>query len=387
MMKELNDDIRDLLVLKLTGDLGPGEEDRINGLIATDPDVSEAWEEMQELFSTQPAAKEIDHFDSGQMVNSAKAIVMQNRASQTAGKAANQSFRLINILVVAATIIGIGVFIYLAVKPGTTQKVLTGIRTIPTKSVYLELAGGDIVDLSGNEQETEIRAGNAILYRQHDTLTFTAVNEDTRMNKLVVPAGKSYTIRLSDGSTVRLNAASELEFPFSFPGHKRNISLHGEAYVNVTAAPSKPFDVETPYHTHISVLGTEFNINSYESGKVTVSLVQGTVKMTAGKYEALLRPGFQGIYTIEDTLRTTTFDTNNVLSWLDGKYAFRDLSLRQLKPILERLYDTRIVFDHPAVAEKTFTGQINKTESLDSFLVSIAHDVNYYNENDTIHIK
>lgn len=62
-------------------------------------------------------------------------------------------------------------------------------------------------------------------------------------NTLKTPRGGEYTITLSDGSRVYLNASSELKYPVLFDEKKREVRLSGEAYFEVAKDSERPFYV------------------------------------------------------------------------------------------------------------------------------------------------
>ena len=63
-------------------------------------------------------------------------------------------------------------------------------------------------------------------------------------NRLITPKGGEYTIMLSDGTKVWVNAASEICYPVKFAGKERRVLLEGEAYFEVTKDADRPFVVE-----------------------------------------------------------------------------------------------------------------------------------------------
>lgn len=65
---------------------------------------------------------------------------------------------------------------------------------------------------------------------------------DTSMNHLILPAKTRYTIQLSDGSKIIVNANSTLSYPNTFYGDERRVEIQGEAYFEV-AKGEKPFVV------------------------------------------------------------------------------------------------------------------------------------------------
>lgn len=379
-MRERND-IHELLLLKLTGSLNAKDEAEVDALIKKDAEVAATWKDLQQFFlKDEQRRKDFETMSAAEIMEG----VMERRAYY---KPPRFPFKK---LLIAATLVGAGAFgIYQFTKTNHNSKVLADSRKqIPPKSVYLELENGEIFDLSRNERHYSIEEGNVTLNTSHNTLTFIADRNNSGLNKLVVPPGKDYSIRLADGTEIRMNAGSTLQFPFGFNGRTREITLSGEAYVKVATAAEQPFTVHTPATT-IQVLGTEFNVNTYNADKAAVSLVQGAVKVLAGKEEVILKPGFEAEYTTQKGINTRPFDKNNVLSWLEGKYTFNKTPLKDIIPILERWYDVKIVPDNPAVAEKTINGQIDRSEGIGAFLetLEIIRSAEYYYKNDTIHIK
>ncbi|SHL88592.1 FecR domain-containing protein [Chitinophaga sp. CF418] len=380
---ESRSDIHELLMLKLTGGLSKDQQEEIDALIEGDPEVNEAWKHLQEYYLLHEKRRaDFDSISATDIMAGVKDRVfsLQPRPAFSTGKW---------ITAAAAALTGVGIFIYAFTKTNHSSKVLSAVhKNIPAKSVYLELQNGQIIDLSGGEQYQKTEDGQVTLNNNRNTLTFIADRKNSGLNKLIVPHGKEYSIRLSDGTEIRMNAGSTLQFPFGFAGSSREISLTGEAYVKVAAAAGQPFTVHTPEAT-IQVLGTEFNINTYSPGKAAISLVQGAVKVLAGKQKVVLQPGFQAEYTTQNGINTHPFDKNDVLSWLEGEYDFRETPLSEIIPILERWYDVKIITDHPAVADKTFTMLIKRPEGIKAFLemLKVIRGADYYYKNDTIHIK
>ena len=72
-------------------------------------------------------------------------------------------------------------------------------------------------------------------------------------------------ITLPDSSRVWLNSDSRISYPDEFTGNKRVVSLSGEAYFEVTKDSLHPMVVLTNKDFTVEVLGTTFNIRSYEN--------------------------------------------------------------------------------------------------------------------------
>ncbi|MBQ6793663.1 MAG: FecR domain-containing protein, partial [Butyricimonas sp.] len=83
-------------------------------------------------------------------------------------------------------------------------------------------------------------------------------SEPIRYNRVVIPAGFTYKVRLADGSVVTLNAGSELKFPEEFRDSLREVEFTGEAYFEVEKS-DKPFIVKAG-DSRVQVYGTRFNL-------------------------------------------------------------------------------------------------------------------------------
>lgn len=100
--------------------------------------------------------------------------------------------------------------------------------------------------------------------------------------------------RLSDGSVVWLNAGSRLRYPEKFSSGQREVYLSGEGYFEVKASAGHPFIIHTS-KMDIRVLGTEFNVRSYDDEDFAeTALIRGAVevamKETGNNAPVLLKP-------------------------------------------------------------------------------------------------
>jgi transmembrane sensor len=233
------------------------------------------------------------------------------------------------------------------------------------REVCLQLGNGQVISL-GNNSPQSIRLEDAYLRRMHDTLTFTAAGNEM-VNTLIIPPGKDYTLLLSEGTEIRLNAATTLSFPFTFKGNKREIKVNGEAYFKVARKTGQPFIVHTPQSV-IEVLGTTFNVNTYHEGRTTVSLLEGAVKIKAGNEVRTLHPGRQAIYHSQVGMEVRAFDKTEVLAWLNGEYHFHDTPLQEIAQVIPRWYGVKVMLDNPGIVNKRFSGVIHKNKPLSVFL-------------------
>lgn len=253
--------------------------------------------------------------------------------------------------------------------------------------VRLVTASGKTIDLTVDT--AAIRLGQTTLTNTQKTLSFEADGHNTgEINTLTVPAGQDYNLLLADGTQIQLNSATTVSFPFNFTGNNREVTVNGEAYFRIAGNAEKPFLVHLP-GTTIKVLGTAFNINTYDTGSIKVALVEGAVKVESGKQKMTLKPGYE-ITRNENGMQAAPFDPDQVLSWRTGVYIFEDRSLEELAPTILRWYSVKIALDNERIRTRRFFGVIDRHLPLQAFQQNLdaADDVkSYYDKEGVLHFK
>ncbi|NSL90755.1 FecR family protein [Chitinophaga solisilvae] len=237
--------------------------------------------------------------------------------------------------------------------------------TAGQEHIQLVMANGKQIDLS--EDTTAMQIGHTTLKNSQKTLSFTSANHtESGLNTLTVPPGKDYNILLADGTQIQLNSATTISFPFNFTGSTREVTINGEAYFTVAGNAAKPFIVHLPNNT-IKVLGTSFNINTYEEGTAKIALVNGSVKVESAGNNKILQPGFE-ITSTENGMTLSRFDADKVLSWRQGIFTFESATLKDLSDIIPRWYGVKVILDNERVSNRRFFGIVNRNQPLDNFL-------------------
>lgn len=153
--------------------------------------------------------------------------------------------------------------------------------------------------------------------------------------------GQKTTVQLADGTVVRLNAASRLDYPGVFEGSTREVILSGEAFFEVAHDASKPFTVVTG-DVKTTVLGTTFNIRAFDDANVAVTLATGKVRVSAANaaIDPLeLNPGFQAIYEpSQKSLTRRAVNISDYVAWKDGIILFNNASEHEVLDRLSRWY-------------------------------------------------
>ena len=180
-----------------------------------------------------------------------------------------------------------------------------------------------------------------------------------------IPYGGEYNLVLPDGTRIYLNAGTTLRYPDHFAGGSREIFLSGEAYLEVSRDTSRPFIVRTD-QMDVRVLGTVFNVNAYPDGSyVRTTLVEGKVEASCGGERIVMKPGTQVAYD-KATRQADYFpvDVRHFISWKDGYYDFRDMTLGELMQIFVRWYDVDVRFANPLLENLRFSGRLRRYEDV-----------------------
>jgi ferric-dicitrate binding protein FerR (iron transport regulator) len=235
----------------------------------------------------------------------------------------------------------------------------------------LTLADGSTILLDNAENGALSRQGNTTIEEHDGLLTYDAslsANIDDaspRYNSISTPRGGQYRVVLADGTKVWLNAASTIRFPTAFAGKERKVEVSGEAYFEV--APSSlrsgakmPFIVKIVLPSgdgsEVKVLGTHFNINSYEDEPtIKTTLLEGKVELRnpspGSRLSApvILLPGQQAAERRQtgksSRIEVRAVDVNEVIAWKNNTFHFDGEEFGVIARQLSRWYDIEVVYD------------------------------------------
>jgi transmembrane sensor len=183
--------------------------------------------------------------------------------------------------------------------------------------------------------------------------------------------GQKVTLRLPDGTVVKLNSRSQLVFPEKFSGGSRQVSLQGEGYFEVVHNPSSPFIVKTA-QSSVQVLGTSFNVNERSVKGTEVTLVSGKVEVSSSNASPVsLRPNQQAIIRSDKgVIDTAAVDVSKFIEWKDDVLRFEQVPMKEVVSRLEDWYGTEIVIKSSEIEGCRITARYN-SESLENVLKSL----------------
>jgi transmembrane sensor len=249
--------------------------------------------------------------------------------------------------------------------------VITQANMPPSSQVRLSLSNGKNVLLQTGEQVLEdadgstIHASNDVIIYQPSTVENSIVNT----NILEVPRGRQAKLVLADGTKVWVNADSRLEYPTAFNGSRREVVVSGEAYFEVAVNEKQPFVVKAK-EMEVTVLGTAFNVNTYDH-TIQTTLVSGKVSAKVGNEKVILLPGEQAAF--DKSLIKHKVSVRLSTAWKDGEIYFEGADLKEIVHSLEREYDYTIYFEDANLEQLHFTLEMPKTGDLQDVLDRIAN--------------
>lgn len=205
-----------------------------------------------------------------------------------------------------------------------------------------------------------------------------------KMERISVPAGKSLCMTLEDGTTMWLNAGSEVEYPSVFSRKERTVKVHsGEVLFDVTHDGKRPFFVDS-YAAKIAVLGTKFNVKvDREHGKYSAALLRGSIRVTnnSDKNETYILKPDNMIELVGNRLRVSSIeDAERISCWTDGLINVSGVDFTELMRTFELAFDVDIEILRENMPEISFTrGKIRVSDGLDHALdiLKLASDFEY----------
>lgn len=191
----------------------------------------------------------------------------------------------------------------------------------------------------------------------------TTAHQQTEYQLLTVPKGQRAHLVLPDGSKIWVNSGSTLRYPAVF-AQERKIELKGEALFDIKKDKKNPFIVHTQ-GINIKVLGTKFNVCSYQESPLSVSLLSGKVGIFyEGKEneQVILHPHqkatlHNGIFVIEE------FD-QEIMQWKDGVITFKQAKMSEMINRLETHFGISIEISKPGLSDMIYTGKFRVDDGI-----------------------
>jgi len=273
-------------------------------------------------------------------------------------------FRIWHYAVAAAVVLLLGTALIWLSRNRTnesTPSTLAATEKQDVQPVYdqatLTLADGKVIKLDEAKNGALGEQGSTDITKENGKLSYTAnikVSLDPPQPNTLTTRGGSYLLTLSDGTKIWLNSASSITYPAVFTGNERRVAVSGEVYFEVASAKTKgpnygkPFIVDVKEkNMSVEVLGTHFNINSYEEeSSVKTTLLEGAVKVTSKDKTSFLKPNQQAQVSSSGNIQTISdVDVMSVTAWKDGMFRFKNHDIKTVMKQIARWYDVDVEFE------------------------------------------
>jgi len=229
--------------------------------------------------------------------------------------------------------------------------------------VILTLSDGSTQVMDSVAQGTITVQGNARAIKQAGSIAYQGDHASRIVyNTLTTEKGRTFHLQLADGTGVWLDALSSVRFPTAFSRDERVVEVTGQAYFEVAKDIHRPFKVKCGNQV-VQVLGTHFNINSYNRMDLQTTLVEGSVKVVRKNTAPFIlnKPGQQTraddnnngmVRLVEDV------DVEEVMAWKDGRFQFNGSNVEQIMDQISRWYNLDIVYKDKI--NETFVADIRR---------------------------
>ena len=319
------------------------ESDSHEALFARIQDEKMQYEDIQKILS----------YDAGGAWQ-----VVQQKAAWRRRKRLTRVYR---VAVSVVIIFGVAIAFLLREEATTVVPVVQVEEITPGRSMAkLTVASGDVYHLDSLHQVDLITSlaennGKEVVFIDRQLEEGAS---EIKYNKVEIPRGGEYQIVLGDGTRVYLNAQTELRFPESFASsEQRLVYLSGEAYFEVTKNPSKPFVVQCKDYA-VKVLGTSFNVNSYEGDETSkTTWATGKVEIDMDGKQTILNPGQQAIIK-NGEVNVKEVDVEVYTTWMFDNFRFQSESIQEIMTKLSRWYAIDVFYMNESVRNYHFTGYL-----------------------------
>lgn len=259
-------------------------------------------------------------------------------------------------------------------------------QTVATDEIKLVFSDQDEMKVDNNSNIVYSQTG-AVAVNANTVHQPAAKEQEEAINQIVTPKGKRTRLTLSDGSCLWINAGTRVVYPRTFEKNVREIFVEGEVYLEVAPNEKAPFFVKTN-NFRVQVLGTKFNVSSYDSEpSSSVVLVEGSVRVANKSEEINLIPN--QLINIQGSIldKPVTVEVDKYICWINDLLIYEDDPLPRVLRKLELYYGKEFVckdeLDHILVS-----GKLDLKENLDEVLHTISYSfpVSFEEKNDIIYV-
>ena len=183
--------------------------------------------------------------------------------------------------------------------------------------------------------------------------------------------GERSTFRLADQSVVTLSTDSAVRVN-RWDKERRLTLLRGQAFFQVAKDPSRPFVVAAG-DKRVTAVGTAFDVRM-EPGKLSVTLVEGRVRIAAGaagsERRVEMSAGSRFVAVEAADWAIAPVDTVKESAWLQGRLVFDGEPLSAVVAEMNRFSDRKLSLSDPGLGATPVSG-VFRTGQIDAFVAAL----------------
>ncbi|SFC43881.1 FecR protein [Parapedobacter composti] len=360
--------ISQLIAKFLQGEATPAEVETLRRLVADDPGKRQLLERYEDVSFIQ---EEMDYMNRLNKQEAWRAV-QRKRKSQNKRKPITGFIRRLGY---AAAVLVICLVIWRQFLPRqANERIIEDITygynndVLPGKTqAELILSNGKTIKL-GEDSLQLMETDGSMLSSERGILYYTVkdlvaeLGSNQLSNTIRVPRAGTYQVVLPDGTVVWLNAQSELTYPVTFAGNKREVTLSGEAHFDVAHLPESTFVVQTT-QGDVQVLGTRFNVNTYDRNHTYTTLISGKVNIIHAGINRVIKPGQQAVSSATGGVAVHETTIEKVTAWRDGYFYFSNDPITSIMEQLARWYGVDVRYEGN-IPSRPYGGSIGRDVTL-----------------------
>lgn len=195
-----------------------------------------------------------------------------------------------------------------------------------------------------------------ILAAAHFLLPDAGIQDETNTpvySTVQTDYGEKKRIEFTDGSSILLNGNTRLTYPSQIFSGDFQVQLEGEAWFEIaseTGQSPRTFRVRT-HDGHVEVLGTEFNVNTWQ-GRTEVVLQEGKIRVELKNNlnrinnSYIMTPGELARFTDGgESIQVDRINTELYTSWIQNRLTFDRTPLTDVAERIGQIYGVQIAVD------------------------------------------
>jgi len=198
-----------------------------------------------------------------------------------------------------------------------------------------------------------------------------SIASELKYTSVITGKGQVSKVILPDSSVVWINSGTTLTYDNNFSKDNRNLSLSGQAFLEVRKNKQLPLIV-TSGDLQVKVLGTRFDVKAYpDDDEFRIILESGKVELLNTKDKSFsyhMVPGQMASYRLQSgDVRMETVGNQNHSGWRAGELVFVDTPMSEVIKNLKRKFDVEIEVGNRSVYRSVFNANF-KNENLKEIL-------------------